>query len=106
MGTNEADIFDVGVDAELNKHKSQKAFARGKDGERGSGPNSKRQKKNDKYGFGGKKKHSKSGDAVSAGDLSGFDARRMKAGAGARGGKGKPIKASRPGKARRQAARR
>ncbi|KAI0376667.1 Ebp2-domain-containing protein [Hypomontagnella monticulosa] len=106
VGTNEADIFDVGVDAELNKHKSQKAFARGKDGERGSGPNSKRQKKNDKYGFGGKKKHSKSGDAVSSGDLSGFDARRMKAGAGARGGKGKPVKASRPGKARRQAARR
>ncbi|KAI2629131.1 Ebp2-domain-containing protein [Hypomontagnella submonticulosa] len=106
VGTNEADLFDVGVDAELNKHKAQKAFARGKDGERGGGPNTKRQKKNDKYGFGGKKKHAKSGDAVSSGDLSGFDARRMKAGAGARGGKGKPVKASRPGKARRQAGRR
>lgn len=61
-------------------------------------PNMKRQKKNEKYGFGGKKRHGKSGDAMSSGDLSGFDAKKMKA-----GGKGKVTKSQRPGKARRKA---
>ncbi|XXH00778.1 hypothetical protein Hte_007129 [Hypoxylon texense] len=113
VGAKEADLFDVGVDAELSKHNARKTFSRGNDAERsgsgsGSGPNAKRQKKNDKYGFGGKKKHAKSGDAVSSGDLSGFSARRMKGGSsggagGGRGGKGKSFKASRPGKSRRAA---
>jgi rRNA-processing protein EBP2 len=58
----------------------------------------KRQKKNEKYGFGGKKKHSKSGDAMSSADLSGFSAKRMKSGA-----KSKPAKTARLGKARRNA---
>jgi rRNA-processing protein EBP2 len=53
------------------------------------GPN-KRQKKDAKHGFGGKKRFAKSGDAMSSGDLSGFSARKMKGGA-----------AKRPGKARR-----
>ncbi|KAI1135694.1 Ebp2-domain-containing protein [Hypoxylon sp. FL0543] len=101
LGATEADLFDVGVDAELSRHNAKKAFARGKDGERGP-PGAKRQKKNEKYGFGGKKRHAKSGDALSSGDLSGFDARRMKAGAGAKG-KGKPVKSARLGKSRRKA---
>lgn len=57
----------------------------------------KRQKKDEKYGFGGKKRNAKSGDAISSGDLSGFNAKGMKA-----GGKGKVSKA-RPGKDRRKA---
>ncbi|KAI0157897.1 Ebp2-domain-containing protein [Hypoxylon sp. FL1284] len=102
VGAREADLFDVGVDAELGKHSARSAFSRGRDGEsRSGGSNAKRQKKNDKYGFGGKKRHAKSGDAASAGDLSGFSARRMKGGRA--GGGGKPVKASRPGKNRRAA---
>lgn len=96
-GTTEADMFDVGVDHEIAKHSQR--------GPKGAAqaPNPKRSKKNDKYGFGGKKRHAKSGDAVSSGDLSGFDAKRMKA-AGAKGrGKGSSKAAPRPGKARRKA---
>jgi len=58
------------------------------------GPN-KRQKKDDKYGFGGKKRFSKSGDAISSGDLRGFSTKRMKGG----------VK-QRPGKSRRAGNRR
>ena len=39
---------------------------------------SKRQKKDDKHGFGGKKRFSKSTDAASTGDLRGFSAKKMK----------------------------
>ncbi|OAP63080.1 hypothetical protein AYL99_02307 [Fonsecaea erecta] len=63
------------------------------------GPNRKRQKRDQKYGFGGKKRHAKSGDALSSGDLRGFSAARMK---GKGGGKGKP---KRPGKSKRMATR-
>ncbi|EHY52655.1 rRNA-processing protein EBP2 [Exophiala dermatitidis] len=59
--------------------------------ERGPGPNAKRQKRDQKYGFGGKKRFSKSGDAVSSADIRGFSAAKMK-------GKAKP---KRPGKSRR-----
>jgi rRNA-processing protein EBP2 len=63
---------------------------------RGAGAgNPKRAKKNEKYGFGGKKRHAKSGDAMSSGDLSGFDPKKMKAGS--------RVSKSRPGKARRKA---
>ncbi|KAI1485549.1 eukaryotic rRNA processing protein EBP2-domain-containing protein [Biscogniauxia mediterranea] len=99
--THEADLFDVAVDNELgNKKSQQRAFGRGGDG----GANPKRQKKNDKYGFGGKKRHAKSGDALSSGDLSGFSARRMKSGgSGGGGAKGKVSKGPRLGKSRRNA---
>lgn len=109
LTTNEADLFDVGVDDELNKHGK-----RGRGGDQGGRtPNHKRAKKDAKYGFGGRKKHSKSGDAISSGDLSGFNARKMKSqgsgggggfGAGA-GGKKKFVKAARPGKNKRAAKR-
>ncbi|KAI0408228.1 eukaryotic rRNA processing protein EBP2-domain-containing protein [Xylaria palmicola] len=95
LDTREADLFDVGVDNELNKYK------KGAQRERGAGagkPGAKRQKKNEKFGFGGKKKHSKSGDAASSADLSGFSARRMKGGAA----KGKTPKTARLGKSRRK----
>ncbi|KAG5920579.1 hypothetical protein E4U53_003900 [Claviceps sorghi] len=92
MTTNEADIFDVSVDNELAKH-SQRS-GRPDRGGPSSGPGAKRQKKNEKYGFGGKKRHAKSGDAISSGDLTGFNAKKMKAGAKTK---------SRPGKNRRKA---
>lgn len=85
-GATEADLFDIGIDNEIGKP------SRGASGKAGSA-NAKRAKKNEKYGFGGKKRHGKSGDAMSSGDLSGFNAKRMKA-------KGK---ATRPGKGRRKA---
>ncbi|KAL8376213.1 hypothetical protein RB595_007361 [Gaeumannomyces hyphopodioides] len=89
----EADLFDVGVDNELKQHKSAGA-ANGKKGAGAGGrgePGRKRQKKNDKYGFGGKKKFSKSGDAISSGDLSGFSAKKMKGKSAPRPGKSKRL---------------
>lgn len=88
-------MFDVGVENELKKYNQRSGSGRGQ-----MGPNAgnlKRQKKNEKFGFGGKKRHAKSGDAMSSGDLSGFNAKKMKA-----GGKGKVTKSTRPGKARRK----
>ncbi|KAK3181093.1 rRNA-processing protein EBP2 [Lecanicillium sp. MT-2017a] len=92
IGTNEGDLFDVAVEGEISKHSQRSA-----NGRQSTGLNAKRQKKNEKYGFGGKKRHSKSGDAMSSGDLGGFNAKRMKSGA-----KGKGAKATRPGKSRRK----
>lgn len=66
--------------------------------------NSKRQKKDSKFGFGGKKRHAKSNDAASAGDLSGFSNKANKARfgnrnsvgkSGAKGGKKRPGKSVR-----------
>ncbi|RYP76712.1 hypothetical protein DL770_007186 [Monosporascus sp. CRB-9-2] len=99
LGTNEADLFDVGVDHELNAHKSKASSGRNGGDREQHRPNAKRQKKNEKYGFGGKKRHAKSGDAISTGDMSGFSARRMKTGARA-----KVPKTARLGKSRRKAA--
>ncbi|KIW98034.1 uncharacterized protein Z519_01618 [Cladophialophora bantiana CBS 173.52] len=70
----------------------------GRDRGLGSGPNPKRQKRDQKYGFGGKKRHAKSGDAISSGDMRGFSTARMK-------GKGGKVKAKRLGKSKRMAAR-
>ncbi|KAL1842682.1 hypothetical protein VTJ49DRAFT_4461 [Mycothermus thermophilus] len=103
LGATEADdLFDVAVDNELNASgasKKRKSPGDGK-GER----NAKRQRKDAKYGFGGKKRFSKSGDAISSGDLSGFNAKKMKSGSfgGGGGGKKKGVKAARPGKSRRK----
>ncbi|ETI21256.1 hypothetical protein G647_07601 [Cladophialophora carrionii CBS 160.54] len=90
-GNVDDDLFQT-VDVE-------KAGAKDRSGrERGPGFNAKRQKRDQKYGFGGKKRHSKSGDAASSSDMRGFSAARMK-------GKGGKVKAKRPGKSRRSAAR-
>jgi rRNA-processing protein EBP2 len=72
---------------------------RGKD--RGA---NKRVKKDAKFGFGGKKRYAKSGDAVSSGDISGFSSRKMKSGgAGGRkvggGGGSRRLGKSKRGKA-------
>lgn len=95
MNTNEADLFDVGVEKELAGYKSKSDRSGAGRGNMG-GANPKRQKKNEKYGFGGKKRHAKSGDAMSSSDMSGFNAKKMKAGS-------KVNKSSRPGKSRRKA---
>lgn len=45
----------------------------------GARSQNKRQKKDDKFGFGGKKRYSKSGDAASTADLQSFSVKKMKA---------------------------
>ena len=47
-------------------------------------PPSKRHKKDAKFGFGGKKRFSKSGDALSSGDVKGFSIHKMKGLTGSR----------------------
>jgi rRNA-processing protein EBP2 len=86
--TQEEDLFDVALEDADKPAKTRSA-----PGRRGAPqPNAKRQHKNEKYGFGGKKRFSKSGDAVSSADLSGFSVKKMKTGGG---------KTKRPGKSRR-----
>ncbi|GKZ69566.1 rRNA-processing protein and EBNA1-binding protein ebp2 [Aspergillus niger] len=86
-----SNMFDVAIDdaAQAGGRK------RGRDAE--GGPSMKRQKKNEKFGFGGKKRFAKSGDAVSSGDMRDFSVKKMKG--GPKGGGAK-----RPGKSRRAAA--
>ncbi|KAJ9402563.1 hypothetical protein DTO282F9_759 [Paecilomyces variotii] len=85
---NDEDLFDIALE-EPSKDRKHSA----------GGPNLKRQKKNEKFGFGGKKRHHKSGDAISTGDLSNFSAKRMKSGGKKAGG------SKRLGKSRRKAGR-
>ncbi|PLN75762.1 eukaryotic rRNA processing protein EBP2-domain-containing protein [Aspergillus taichungensis] len=82
------DLFDVAIEDAA----AQPARKRARDGD--SAVNHKRQKKNEKFGFGGRKRHAKSGDALSSGDLRNFSAKKMKGGA------------KRPGKSKRAAAKR
>ncbi|KAF2196257.1 Ebp2-domain-containing protein [Delitschia confertaspora ATCC 74209] len=91
--TNEEDLFDVALD------EAAKGGKEDRDGKR----NFKRQKKDSKYGFGGKKRHAKSNDSKSTADMSGFSARKMKEGKMGKGG-AKTGAAKRPGKARRAKA--
>ena len=83
------DLFDVAIE-DATKNNSGKKRDNKKDGS--GGRNAKRQKKDQKFGFGGKKKNSKSGDAISSGDLRGFSAKKMKA----------DSKPKRPGKSKRK----
>ncbi|RFU34961.1 hypothetical protein B7463_g1396, partial [Scytalidium lignicola] len=84
-GENEADLFDVGVEDEISKPSRKDRH----------GPN-KRQKKDEKFGFGGKKRFAKSGDAMSSGDLQAFSSKKMKGKVG--GAKQRPGKARRASK--------
>lgn len=91
---NDDELFDVAIDDSNNNNRNNR---RGNNAGTGAGgANAKRQKKNEKYGFGGKKRFAKSGDAMSSADLSGFSAKKMKA-------KGGGAAKKRPGKSRRQA---
>ncbi|GLA60393.1 rRNA-processing protein and EBNA1-binding protein ebp2 [Aspergillus tubingensis] len=87
-----SNMFDVAIDDAAQAGGGRK---RGRDAE--GGPSMKRQKKNEKFGFGGKKRFAKSGDAVSSGDMRDFSVKKMKG--GPKGGGAK-----RPGKSRRAAA--
>ena len=89
--TNEEDLFDV----ELDNTDTAPSDRRRSGGGEGKG-NFKRQKKNEKYGFGGKKRHAKSNDAMSSADGRGFSHKKMK---------GKTGAAARPGKSRRMKSR-
>lgn len=70
----EEDLFDVALEDASKADKSSRS-ARGGIGGRAQ---NKRQKKDDRFGFGGKKRFSKSGDAASSADLRGFSAKKMK----------------------------
>ncbi|KAI1945163.1 rRNA-processing protein EBP2 [Ophidiomyces ophidiicola] len=89
--TEDDDLFDIALEDASKSDRKRSGPA--------SGSNTKRQKKNEKFGFGGKKRFAKSGDAVSSGDLKGFSVSKMK-------GKKPGGAAKRPGKSRRAAAKR
>lgn len=72
--TNEEDLFDVALDDNTKENRTAQSTGKAKHGAR----DNKRQKKNEKFGFGGKKRFSKSGNAMSSGDTSGFSVKRMK----------------------------
>ena len=82
------DLFDVAIE-DADKSDSRK---RGRGGGSDGASNVKRQKKNQKFGFGGKKRFSKSGDATSSGDLRSFSVKKMKSGGAKRPGKSKRAK--------------
>lgn len=89
---NEADLFDVGLEDAGITAKKDRTERREKSGSGAGRPNHKREKRDEKYGFGGKKRFGKSNDATSAADVSKFSVKKMKGGK-----KGAP----RPGKSRR-----
>lgn len=88
------DDFDIAVEEAAADMSERRGGRGGRDGK----PNARRQAKNSKYGSGGKKRFSRSNDAESSNDMSGFNSKRMKTGfGGSRGG----AKAKRPGKSKR-----
>lgn len=95
--------FDVAVEEAKEAKEAERrggGRAGGRAKTRDGAPSAKRQKKNEKFGFGGKKKYSKSGDAISSADMRGFSAKRMKAGTrpGKSGGGAKRLGKSRRAK--------
>ena len=89
LNANEDDIFDVALEDAATTEKADRGARRAKGG--AAAPNRKRQKKDDKFGYGGKKRFAKSNDARSSGDMKGYSVKGMK---------GKTGK-QRPGKSRR-----
>ncbi|QIW95300.1 hypothetical protein AMS68_000818 [Peltaster fructicola] len=89
LNATEDDMFDVALEDAAETEKADKADRRAK--RNADGPNRKRQKKDEKFGFGGKKRFAKSNDAKSTSDMRGYSVTKMKG----RGGK------QRPGKSRR-----
>ena len=72
---HEEDLFDVALEDAAKEDRSSKSA---RDGAGRGRTQNKRQKKDEKFGFGGKKRYSKSSDAASTGDLRGFSAKKMK----------------------------
>ncbi|KAG0086646.1 rRNA-processing protein and EBNA1-binding protein ebp2, partial [Podila epicladia] len=115
--TNADDDFDVALASDDDEMKAYKTAGKGgvNSNNKRSAPSSaesrgKRVKKDQKFGFGGKKRHGKSNTADSSADVSGFSVKRNKstsfksghkaAKGGAKGAKGGAKQ--RPGKSRRQ----
>ncbi|KAL9131830.1 MAG: hypothetical protein Q9217_000357 [Psora testacea] len=71
---NEEDLFEVALEDAAKEDGQSRSVRKGAEAK---GPN-KRRRKDEKFGFGGKKRFSKSGDALSTGDMSGFSAKKMK----------------------------
>lgn len=92
---NEPDLFDVELKDEDESKQSKRRRSDGPPADGKRALNAKRQAKDKKYGFGGKRRFSKSGDAMSSSDMRGFSVARMKGKTGGKGGK------MRPGKSRR-----
>jgi rRNA-processing protein EBP2 len=95
---NEEDLFDITLDNEAPKANKKARLTRMDPRDRPA-PNAKRQNKNAKYGFGGKKRFAKSGDAKSTNDMRDFPGKKMREGFAGKGGKMAPKK--RLGKSRR-----
>lgn len=87
-------MFDVALEDAAVTAKKDKDARRAGGRSNDPGPNAKRQKKDEKFGFGGKKRHAKSNDARSSGDVKGYSVKKMKAGGG-KGGKPRPGKSKR-----------
>lgn len=79
-------MFDVALDDAVKDDRRTKSSRKG--GER-DGRQGKRVKRDEKFGFGGKKRFAKSTDAASTADMRGFSVKKMEG------------KKQRPGKARR-----
>lgn len=117
-GDNDDDDFGISLDTTDD---SKKNGGKSNGGAGKTDVNRKRQTKDSKYGFGGKKRFAKSNTRDSTDDLSSFNPKKMKSGGGrgrsSAGSKvnsygGKPtrggggiVKKNRPGKARRQQSR-
>lgn len=71
---HEEDLFDVALEDASKQENSTNS----KKNSNGARLQNKRQKKDDKFGFGGKKRFSKSGDAASTADLRAFSAKKMR----------------------------
>ncbi|KAF2429768.1 eukaryotic rRNA processing [Tothia fuscella] len=91
---NEPDLFDVELEDTATTVKKDRNAKRTSRGGANGAPN-KRRKKDEKFGFGGKKRFAKSGDANSSADMKDYSVAKMK------GRRGK----ARPGKDRRAAGR-
>ncbi|KAJ2722096.1 RRNA processing protein [Coemansia sp. Benny D115] len=95
----DADDFDIDIDSDDNDGRGGQR--RGKTAKGGKPmPNKKRQMKNEKFGFGGKKRGRKNNTADSSADISGFSTKRNKSASFS--GPSKKSKAQRPGKSKRQ----
>ncbi|KAI9859319.1 MAG: rRNA-processing protein and EBNA1-binding protein ebp2 [Vezdaea acicularis] len=84
-GEREEEMFDVGLEEEVGSRARKGAraeFGGSKEGRQGGAKRQKmgREGKDRKFGFGGKKRFAKSGDAVSTADMTGFSAKKMKGG--------------------------
>ena len=82
--TNEEDMFDVALEDAAKEDRRSKSARNA-----GGGRQGKKQKKDEKFGYGGKKRFAKSNDASSTADMRRFSAKKMKG------------QKQRPGKSRR-----